>query len=138
MGRVLSHLQPTGNAVALRVKADGSISSMRIRRGACSAEASITGFVKVWAYAWSFAIRCSLKARPRISMDFVSAWLSVDAQSHVLALFLHSASALRRERINDEVVITPSPKELQKIPLTCLKTEGAFSELGELKREKSL
>ncbi len=43
-------------------------------------------------------------------------------------------SALRRERINDEVVITASPQELQKFLLTHLKTEGAFSEPSELKR----
>jgi len=46
-------------------------------------------------------------------------------------------SALWRERVNDEVVITASPKELQKLLLTHLKTEGAFSELSELKRKKS-
>ena len=46
-------------------------------------------------------------------------------------------SALRHEKINDEVVITASPKELQKFLLTHLKTDGAFSEPSELKRKKS-
>jgi len=45
-------------------------------------------------------------------------------------------SALRREKINDEVVITASPQELQKFLLTHLKTEGAFSEPSELRRKK--
>ena len=45
-------------------------------------------------------------------------------------------SALRHEKINDEVVITASPKELQKFLLTHLKTEGAFSEPSELRRKK--
>jgi len=46
-------------------------------------------------------------------------------------------AALRHEKINDEILITASPKELQKFLLTHLKTEGAFSEPSELKRKKS-
>jgi hypothetical protein len=46
-------------------------------------------------------------------------------------------SALRHEKVNDEILITASPKELKKFLLTHLKTEGAFSEPIELKRKKS-
>jgi len=46
-------------------------------------------------------------------------------------------SAIRHAKVNDEILITASSKDLQKFLLACLKTEGAFSEPSELKRKKN-
>ena len=44
-------------------------------------------------------------------------------------------SALRHEKISGEILLTASPKELQKFLLTHLKTEGAFSKPISVKRK---
>lgn len=46
-----------------------------------------------------------------------------------------NSSALRHERISGEILLTASPKELQKFLLTHLNTEGAFSKPVSVKRK---
>jgi hypothetical protein len=45
-------------------------------------------------------------------------------------------AAIRHEKLDDEILLTASPKQLQKFLLTHLKTKGAFGEPSELRRGK--
>jgi len=71
-----------------------------------------------------------LQTEPAILISSLdSEWLKKFLDKH--------PSALRHEKVDDEILITESPKELKKFLLTHLKTEGAFSKPIELKRKKS-
>jgi hypothetical protein len=45
-------------------------------------------------------------------------------------------ASIRHERVNNEILLTASPPELQKFVLAHLKTDGAFSEPTDLKRKE--
>jgi hypothetical protein len=76
----------------------------------------------------SFVYISQMEPKPRVS-NLEPDWLKKYLEKN--------PKAIRHEKINDGILLTAPPKELQKFVLKHLKTDGAFNQSNDFERKKA-